>query len=382
MCQIATLLREQGDDVTVAYGRDSTDFPNTYKIGGKASTWLHGVLSRLADAHCYGSVTATRRFVRFLKEYKPDLVHLHNIHGYYLNDKILFRHLKKENIPVIWTMHDGWVFTGHCACFDSVGCEKWKTGCNHCPLLKNYPTSLVIDRSAPNFRRKKQLYTSLQNMWIVTPSNWLAGLVQESFLANTPIRVIPNGIDLSVFKPCDCSLLQKDLNLQNKKVVLGVATAWSRLKGLDDFKKLSRMLPKQYQVVLVGCDPETCADTPEILAIPRTENVQMLAQFYSLAEVFVNLTYNDNFPTVNLEALACGTPVITYNTGGSPESLDETCGIVVPQGDLNQVVREIYQLEQTPIDPKRCIARAMQFDKEKRFLEYTDLIHATGTRSL
>ena len=379
--QIAQLLRESGDDAIVAYGRDKTSYPHAYRIGGTLSNQLHGVLTRIGDAHGYGSRLATKRFVRFLRKFKPDVVHLHNTHGYYLNDKVLFSYLKKANIPVIWTLHDCWAFTGHCTYFDLVKCERWKTGCKQCQQTREYPTSWLADRSCGNYARKKRLYTGLQNMTVVTPSAWLADLVRESFLGKYPVKVFYNGIDLSCFAPCDYSAVEQKYGLSGKKIVLGVASGFGDRKGLQDFIKLADNLPDTYRVVLVGCDPQECIEHPKMRMIQRTESVQELAMFYSMAHAFVNLTYEDNFPTVNLEALACGTPVITYRTGGSPEAVDDTCGFVVEQGDLEQVITILRQLETEPIDSRACTERAKQYDKDRCFREYVELIHRIGQQN-
>ena len=322
---IASELEAQGHQVKIAYGRENV--PEQFqryavRIGNDLDMRLHGVKARLLDASGFGSKSATKRFIKWVKDYDPDVIHLHNIHGYYINIEILFNYLKNSGKPVVWTLHDCWAFTGHCAYFDFAGCEKWKTGCYGCPQKKSYPSSILIDRSKKNHIQKRRLFTTLSNMTVVTPSQWLAGLVKKSYLGKYNIRVINNGIDTEVFKPTSGDFRQK-YNIGSKKIILGVAGVWDRRKGFEDFYKLSSILEDSYQIVLVGLNEKQISALPKnIIGISSTESASELAEIYTAADVFVNPTLEDNYPTVNLEAQACGTPVITYNTGGSPESVD------------------------------------------------------------
>ena len=268
----------------------------------------------------FASKHATKKLLKFLDKINPDIVHLHNIHGYYLNIELLFNYLKEKQIRVIWTLHDCWSFTGQCAFFDYVGCDKWQTECKNCPMLSEYPKSFV-DSSKWNYQKKKELFTGL-NITLVTPSKWLASLVKNSYLKVYDVKVINNGIDLNVFKPTPSNFREKYC-LKDKKMILGVAGVWDRRKGLNDFIELSKLLDDNYVIVLVGLNDKQLDLLPHnIIGIKRTENQQELAGLYTTADVFFNPTYEDNYPTVNLESLACGTPVITYDTGGSPEFVD------------------------------------------------------------
>jgi glycosyltransferase involved in cell wall biosynthesis len=289
---------------------------------------MHGLQTRIFDNHGMASKIATKKLIKQIKQINPNIIHLHNIHGYYLNYAILFEYLNELNIPIVWTLHDCWSITGHCTYFSFVGCNKWKSECYSCPQKKSYPTSWFIDRSKENFRLKKKHFTSLSNMTIVPVSNWLSDLIKESYLHKYPIRTIHNGIDLSVFKPSDSEKFKSMYNIQNKFILLGVANKWELRKGLKDFVELSNLLDSDYKIVLVGLSRKQIEQLPDnILGIERTESVEGLAEIYSAGDVFLNPTYEDNFPTTNLEALACGTPVITYETGGSPEAIDESTGI-------------------------------------------------------
>lgn len=375
---IASLVVSDGGESYIAYGRKCvpSSFP-LIQIGSRIGVWLHGIQTRLFDNHGLASRIATKLFIKELDSIKPDVVHLHNIHGYYLNYRILFQYLSKNHIPVVWTLHDCWSFTGHCAHFVKARCDKWKSGCYACPLKRRYPKSIFADASKRNYKTKKELFNSVDNLTIVPVSNWLRNLLDESFLRHQDIRVIKNGIDLDIFKPVACSKESLGLNPE-KYTILGVANIWSLEKGLNEFIRLSKDV--RYQVVLIGVDRNLKMKLPrEIFAIRRTESQDVLACYYSVADVLVNPTYEDTYPTVNLEALSCGTPVVTYRTGGSPETLDEKTGVVVEQGDwrtLLSKVDEIVTADQSDVMNRRleCRSRALKFfDKKDRFADYLSL---------
>lgn len=323
---LADALEKRGHTVKIGYGRDAV--PQKYqkyavKIGNELDVNTHALKARLFDRMGFGSKRATEKFIEWVKEYGPDVIHLHNIHGYYINVEVLFNYLKESGKKVIWTLHDCWAFTGHCAFFDYVGCAKWKTGCEHCSQKTEYPARVGIDGSKRNYGVKKELFSGVHNLTIVTPSEWLAKLLKESFLSEYPVKVIKNGIDTSVFKDTNSNIKERFGIKEETKVVLGIASVWDRRKGLEDFLKLGKLLDEQYKIVLIGLNKKQIEKLPDnILGIGRTENIQELVAWYSAADVLVNPTYEDNYPTTNLEAIACGTPVITYDTGGSGESAE------------------------------------------------------------
>ena len=335
-------LMAEGHECVLAYGRQKSncDDIRTIQIGSPLDYKLHGVRTRLLDDHGFGSVAATRAFLKQVQQYDPDVVWLHNIHGYYIHIGLLFDYLRTSGKKVFWTLHDCWSFTGHCSHFDFVGCDRWKTGCHHCPQKKEYPASLLRDNSKANYENKRAAFTGLADMTIIVPSNWLAGLVRQSFLGEYPVEVVYNEVNRDVFKPTPSDFRQKH-GLQDKKIVLGVASVWGERKGFDDFLKLAQMLDETYKIVLVGLTPEQITQMPgEILALPRTNSATELAEVYTAADLFVNPTYEDTYPTVNLEARACGTRVISYNTGGSPETLG-SMDFLVPRGDVEAMCAQI-----------------------------------------
>ena len=368
---IADILQENGHECKIAYGRLNT--PEKYRAISFKTESTVGVLfhifqSLIFDNSGFASKRATKKMIEQIKEYDPDLIHLHNIHGYYLNVELLFEYLREAKKPIVWTLHDCWSFTGHCAYFDSVGCEKWKTQCGKCPAKREYPPSFVFDRSTWNYQKKEQLFSSIENVTLVTPSQWLADLVKQSFLQDKPVEVIPNGIDLTQFKPTDGDF-RKRYGLEGKKIVLGVASVWEKRKGLADFHRLAELLDSEYQIVLVGLSKQQIKKLPaNIIGIERTNSVKELAEIYSAADVFVNPTYEDNYPTVNLESQACNTPVITYRTGGSVESVPSS--YVIEQGDVQGLLK---QIKDVCGEGEIMITDKSLFDKKQTAINYLRL---------
>lgn len=365
------LLKKHGDTVKIAYGlgnATNVEPGDAVKINDKRGYYCHNLLSRVTDKAGLYSKNQTQRLVREIETFNPDIIQLHNLHGYWLNYRILFEYLETIRVPIVWTLHDCWSFTGHCSHFDLCGCEQWKVGCRKCVQLKEYPKCYLWGRVSKNYALKKELFTSIENMTIVTPSEWLADKVKESFLGKYRVQCIHNGIDRNVFKPRGTELKQK-LNIKDKKIILSVSSVWNKQKGLFDLFELSKLLPQDYKMIIVGLDDKQIKlCPPNVLGIRRTESVIELSEYYSLADVFVNMTYEDTFPTVNLEALACGTPVITYSTGGSPEAISHDTGVVIRQGHYEEVLKAIMTLQN--YDKQEVRAWSEKFDKWERYKEY------------
>lgn len=379
MLQIADCGEKNGFSVyTVSRkwkGKQTPKHAKHLYVGSFFENGLHHFLSRLTGLEGHFTAFGTARLIRRLRKLKPDVIHLHNLHSWYINLPMLFRYIKKENIPVVWTLHDCWAFTGHCPYFDMAGCDKWKTDCRGCSLHRRYPESLT-DNAGRMHRRKKKWFCGVKSLTVVTPSEWLAGLVKQSYLGGYPVRVIRNGIDLSVFKPTDSDFRAKHGIPEGCFLLLGVAFDWEVRKGLDVFAELYRRLDSaQYRIVLVGTNDEVDRSLPEgILTVHRTQNPTELAEIYTAADLFVNPTREENYPTVNMEALACGTPVVTFRTGGSPEIPDETCGSVIPKDDVDALEREIVRIRtDKPYSPEACLKRAQGFDRKEKYKEYIGL---------
>ncbi|MGN1169547.1 MAG: glycosyltransferase [Acutalibacteraceae bacterium] len=319
------------------------------------------------------SAFKTQRFIRKIKKNPPDVIHLHNLHGSFINIPILFRYIKKNSIPVVWTLHDCWAFTAICSHFSLEGCSGWIDGCGSCPQRKKL-SSAFFDFSHTVWKLKKKHFTSLNDVTVVTPSEWLSGLVKKSFLNCYDVTTVYNGIDLNAFKPTESSF-RKNYRLYNKFIVLGVSFNWGYSKGLDVFVELSKSLPENFAVVLVGADGETSKNLPDnIITIGRTNNISELAEIYSAADVFVNPTREEVLGLVNIESLACGTPVVTFNTGGSPECIDETCGEVIDFNNTAKLQQAVERIcTEQPYSAENCRKRALLFDKDDMLKKYIDL---------
>jgi putative colanic acid biosynthesis glycosyltransferase len=367
---IGKILISAGHESHFAFGRgNQKSVSNLIKIGSKLDFYLHLIVSLFTDRHGFGSKRATKKFLKQVDVINPDAIGLHNIHGYYLNVEILFKYIKDKDIPILWTFHDCWPFTGHCS---------YNTDCDNCKnCQRKYPTSIFLNQSSRNYDDKKIIFNQVKKLQIITPSIWLKDLVQQSFL-KYPAQCINNGIDLNEFKPSEKSLKLKDkLQLKNKKIILGVASTWDQRKGLSDFIQLALLLDVNYQIILIGLTSKQIQGLPiNIMGVKRTESISELANYYTTADVYVNPTTKDNFPTTNIEALACGTPVITYNTGGSPEAIDKGTGMVIEKEDVIGLYNAIQELVLHPQEQyaKVCRTRAEQlFNKEDRYLDYLKL---------
>lgn len=362
----------------IAYGRNARPSQSKLiKIGSKWDMYSHILQTRLLGCHGLASKRATKKLISKIKEIKPDIIHLHNIHGYYLNYPLLMDYLSNADIPIIWTLHDCWSFTGHCSHFAFINCGKWKSKCSHCVQKKEYPSNW-IDRSERNFMIKKKYFTSIEKMVLVPVSEWLQAFLKDSFLAGYPSVCIHNGIDLVTFFPKNVTPeWRQKVSFTAKYTVLGVTNIWNKRKGLNDFIQLRELLSCEYLIVLVGLTSKQLKLLPDgIMGISRTNSVEELAQYYSAASVFVNPTWEDNFPTTNLEALACGTPVITYRTGGSVEAITRENGIIVEQGDIVGLADAVQVICSKGKDTyrKACRKRAVTyFNKEECYQEYLDL---------
>ena len=381
--EIGELAMAHGWESYIAYSRGRDGMmpckSQTVPVGGKMSVAWHGLMTRLLDRHGLASERATHELVERIEDLQPDIIHLHNIHGYFLHYPTLFRYLAGIKTPVVWTIHDGWAYTGHCYHYMFAGCQKWKSGCGNCPQRRLFPTSWWKDRSARNFTDKRAAFTSLPKgrLTVVPVSGWMKDEMLQSFMGKCRFKVIRNGINLGVFAPYDDDEIRYKYHIYQEHVLIAVASIWCREKGWDDLMRLATMLRKDEVLVMVGVTEEQRRQLPKnVVGICRTDNVDELAQLYSLAEVFLNPTWQDNYPTVNLEAIACGTPVVTYHTGGSIEAVTSRTGMVVEQGD----VEAMLDAARTIIDRGKRFYRTAcrdyalkHFDKDERYTDYLRL---------
>ena len=377
MLRIADLARSEGHEAICSFyaRRNKPADKNTIYIGNKISHNLHKKFSKYTGYNGRLSVISTWNFLQKVKKFNPDIIHIHNLHDRFINVPMLFKFIKKNNIKVIWTLHDCWSFTGQCVHFTIAGCDKWKTGCHDCPQIHVYPASNV-DRTKKMWELKRQWFTGVKDMTIVTPSVWLSNLVKESYLKDYPVKVINNGIDLSVFKPTESDFRAKN-DLDGKFIILGAASIWEKRKGIDVFIELAKRLDDRFKIVLVGTNDEDDKILPDnIISIHRTSNQKELAEIYSAADLFFNPTREENYPTVNMEAIACGTPVMTFKTGGSPEIIDDKTGVVV-EDNIDAIEQKILSIYETrPFKPEDLEARAKGFSADDKFAQYLRLFAA------
>lgn len=370
---IGQVAMRHGWESYVAYGRYVRPSENQLiRVGKKWHPYLNYAEQRIFDNEGLAARTPTRQLVERIEEIKPDIVHLHNIHDHYLNYRILFEYLNQRDIPVVWTFHDCWALTGHCCHFVSIGCDRWKTGCHDCPMHGMAPRNL-LDASRKNWELKRRLFQGCKNLTVVGCSQWIADFVKDSFLKDNRVEVVRNGVDVNVFSPTPPAGMREG----GKYKVLGVASVWCEGKGWQDIPRLRQLLPDDYEIILVGLTAKQVKELPEgVTGIQRTQNIQEMVALYSTANVFINPTYADTFPTVNLEALACGTPVVTYRTGGSPEAVDGNTGVVVEQGNVDALAHAVMEIcaKGKEAYAVACRKRAVEcFDKEKRYEDYIRL---------
>lgn len=369
--QIGELAIANGWESWIAYSGREKEIPSKshlIRVGSFIDSCIHYAENRLLDNEGLSSRRETKKLLKRIEEIKPDVVHLHNIHDHWLNYKILFEYLNSTDIQVVWTFHDCWAMTGHCMHFVTKNCDRWKTGCHDCLMKGEYPKSLV-DRSQINWELKKSLFAGCKNLSVVACSDWIADFARESFLKEKSIFTIHNGVDLTIFKP-------QSKTESKKYKIIAVSSPWYPAKGeLDIYKLRSILSDEEFEIIMVGLSEDQMKKLPAgIRGIQRTQNVNELAKLYSESDVLINPTYADTFPTVNLEALACGTPVITYRTGGSPEAVDEKTGIVVEQGDIEALADAIRKMKEHPLSSKDCRKRAEEnFNKDKCFEKYINL---------
>jgi putative colanic acid biosynthesis glycosyltransferase len=377
--QIGQTVLEKGWESYITYARNNNPSESqVIKIGDKFDIYRHAIETRIFDNHCLSSTSATKDLVKRIKEINPDIIHLHHLHGYFINMEVLFDYLKESEIPVVWTFHDCWSFTGHCAYFDFVGCDKWKTQCYDCEQKKEYPTSLLFDRSRQNYIDKERIFNSVKNMTIVSVSKWLSEKVSESFLKNHDSRIIYNGVDLERFYPKDSrDKIDALYGTKDKFLLLGVATTWDGRKRLEDFIELSSLLDEKFAIILIGLSKEQLKKLPKnIIGVERTESQDELCEFYAASDLFLNLSVEETFGLTTAEALASGVPCVVYNATACPELVSEDTGFIVEKQDIKGLVQVINKARNLgkKYYTDACRNRAISlFDKKERFLQYFDL---------
>lgn len=363
----------------VAFGREfRPSHSELIKVGTKFDVYAHVLKTRLFDRHGFGSERATKKLIKQIDEIKPDVIQFQNVHGYFLNLPIILNYIAEKNIPLIWSLHDCWSMTGHCAHFALNGCEKWKEECNHCPLLKDYPNSWGWDSSKRNHREKRKLIEAIPRLTIVSGSEWLANIAKQSYFKNRDIRVIPDGIDTEIYSPkSGVHELRTQYNLENKFVILASGTAWPYYKGLADYAKLRQVLSSEYAIVIVGMLPKEIESLPKgLIGVPRTKTPEELARWYSAADCVMSLSRLESFGLTPVEGFACGTPAIVYNCTSTPELITPETGFVAEVGNIEDVKAKVEMMRKIGKSSyaKRCREIALEkYDRNVCFNQYLSL---------
>lgn len=381
-------IMERGYSSLVCYGRGTKYISDdVYRIGNDFDNKTHGIITRVFDKHGFASRKATLTLIQHIKSFNPDIVHLHNLHGYYINLQVLFEFLKELNKPVVWTLHDCWAITGHCAYFDLVDCDKWISQCKECVQKKQYPASILIDGSYMNYKRKKNLFNLFPNMTLIVPSKWLQDIVAKSYMKNHNCKVIYNGVNRDIFKPIETNIYSEKFGVKDKQIILGVAGIWDKRKGLDDFIALAEILEQNQVIVLIGLKENQMAGLPKnIWGVRHTENIEELAEMYSGADVFVNMSKEESFGLVTVEAMACGTPVIGYDATATPELIAEGCGLIVEKGNIRAVKMAIESIfaNNKSLYKLNCIKHVKNnfdiIDKYEEYMQLYELLHMNKTK--
>ena len=361
------------------YGRNECANPsvNSKKIASSFSCKFHFLMSRVFDRTGFYSYFQTKKIVKEIQKYHPDIIHLHIIHGYYCNIKVLFKYLANCGVPIIWTFHDCWAYTGHCAYYLSAKCYKWKTQCNRCTEKMTYPRSFVFSQSKRNFIDKKKLFTSIKNLTIVANCDWLKSETLDSFFKDYKVIAINNGVDQNVFK-YNQEARYKLFGETKKTIVLTIANKWDIRKGLLDVIEVYKKLDSdRFTFVVVGLTPEDWRlynyDVPEsFIVVNRTSNQKELSDYYSSADYFLCLSHEDTCPTTIIESISCGTPVLTYSIGGCSEAIvDGITGKTFLENDTDAIACFLSRLP--AFKRKECIDIGKKYDSKKCFAKYIDL---------
>lgn len=366
--------------VAFGFGYDikPSEADTVYRIENDWELFVSKVLTKLTGHHGFNNTRETRKLLSWIDDIRPDIIHMHNIHNHYVNIELLLSYIASKNTPCVLTMHDCWTFTGHCAYFDYSECNKWMAGCYHCPSLRDYPKTFTLkDPSLWNYNKKKELFAPL-NITFVSPSQWLANLQQRSFLKDKPCVVINNGVDTEIFKPTESNVREFHC-IGNRRMILAVAAGLAPRKGRKYLLELPKLLNDDEVLVVVGLNKgqeRLFQKDDRVICLYRTKTADELVNLYSTADVFINPTLEDNFPTTNIEALACGTPVVTFNTGGSGECVDKQTGIVVEQGDMTALLSAIRTVIYNGKEHYKdaCVKKAQErYNKKIQYFKYIKL---------
>lgn len=368
-------LEKEGHEVLACYGRGKkVEEKSVMKFAYDFETLIHAFLSRLTGLMGYFSYFSTRRLIKEIEKFEPDVVHIHETHSYFMNHLPLIEYLKKKNIKTVWTFHCEYMYTGNCGY--AYDCNKWKNICRNCPDIKRYPKSLFFDFSYKMFLDKKRAFENFNNLTIVTPSKWLKDRTKESFLKNKRVEVIHNGINTEVFKPKDFTHLITKHNIGNKKVILSVAPdiMTDRKGGKWVVKLAEQCINLDYIFILIGVKDLNEKFPNNVIALGRTENQIELAEYYSLADIFLICSEKETFSMTCAEAISCGTPVVGFKSG-APETIFAEA-IFVDYGDIKELKKQLEKFlnDQEFFYDRRISQEGIKkYSKNKMFKNYLNI---------
>jgi glycosyltransferase involved in cell wall biosynthesis len=348
-----------------------------YQIGTSIGKRLHSLFSRIFGNQGYYSKFSTSKLIKYIDELKPDVVHLRNLHGNYINLNILFDYISRKNLPTVITLHDTWFYTGKCCFYTEANCFKWQKECGNCPQLRRDNPSWFVDKTKSNLLDKKNWLKNIPRLAVIGVSDWITDESRKSILksANIIYRIY-NWIDLDEFQPVESFGLRSSLGLEEQFIIIGVASKWGERKGLSSFIELSQMISDKMKIILIGKIEDKFTLPSNIISIPETHSKKELAQYYSLADVFITFSKEESFGKVTAEALACGTPAIVYDSTANSEIVSEECGYVVDSGNIKKVVEKIKEIELRgkKVYSDNCRKFVTKnFNKEDRIKDYLEI---------
>lgn len=372
---IGDTLVATGNEAFFAYQSARGEIENGYPVGNRLDRKVHALLCRVFGRQGYYSRSATKKLINHIEEIKPDVVHLHNLHSNFVHVNMLLQYLAKNDVPTVITMHDCWFFTGKCFHYADIGCERYKSGCGRCPKKKAPPASMLFDSTASVLRDRDKLLHAIPRLKVVGCSEWVCNEAKKGIMKDLELMPIRNGVDTNVFKPYDKTAVKRELNLEDKFVIMGMANKWLLPSNVEFLNKMKSHLAENDRIVLVGCTEQQMSalqSEEKIIAVGFVKGREALAKYYAAANVFVNVTHADTLPTVNMESICCGTPVVTYDSCGSPEIVLEGCGYVVPEGDVDGIVEKIKNVKSNVLRSVEAIGKA-NFDKTVCYRKYVEL---------
>lgn len=370
---IAIALKKEGHEAYFAYQTANERPENGYLIGNKFVWKWHALYSRVFGRQAYASKSSTKKLLKWIDTVQPDVVHLHNLHSNYINLNLLCDYLVEKNIATVITLHDCWYFTGKCSHYVAVGCDKWQKSCGNCPRLKQEQASLFFDNTSKVLKDKIKHLNSIPNLTIVGCSHWITEELKKSHLKPNKIEVIYNGVDTKIFTPHKSDFRDKN-SIGNQFLIMGMADKWCTDKNKEIVQQIIQN-NLDSKIVIVGCkesQKEEFKNVRNVIALGYITDRKELSDIYAASDVFVNLTHADTLPTVNMESICCGTPVITFDCCGSPELVDGDSGYIIKENDSRALLERLDMLRNKALQ-FNVLEKQKKFDKDTCYQRYLDI---------